>query len=72
MRFESVFGFGFGGAFTLFADCLNTLALGQKKPEAFRGCKMMIVFARRAFRRAARRRRRKSETSGFSFSFDPP
>jgi hypothetical protein len=31
MRFESVFGFGFGGAFTLFADCLNTLALGQKK-----------------------------------------
>jgi hypothetical protein len=49
MRFESVFGFGFGGAFTLFADCLNTLALGQKKPEAFRGCKM-IVFARRAFR----------------------
>lgn len=72
MRFESVFGFGFGGAFTLFADCLNTLSLGQKKPEAFRGCKMMIVFARRAFRRAARRRRRKSETSGFSFSFDPP
>jgi len=53
MRFESVFGFGFGGAFTLFADCLNTLALGQKMPEAFRGCKMMIVFARRALRRAA-------------------
>jgi hypothetical protein len=49
MRFESVFGFGFGGAFTLFADCLNTLALGQKKARGV-SSKMMIVFARRAFR----------------------
>jgi hypothetical protein len=48
MRFESVFGFGFGGAFTLFADCLNTLALGQKKARGVSRCEMMIVFARRA------------------------